>query len=92
MLVLEEPTRGVDLGSRAEIYDILQAYARDGRAVVLYCTEVTEIFAAADRAIVFRDGRPVADLSIGAFADIEGLSKTIVEAEWTGVADLAVNS
>jgi ABC-type sugar transport system ATPase subunit len=92
MIVLEEPTRGVDLGSRAEIYEILRTYAREGRLVVLYCTEVTEVFAAADRAIVFRDGRPVADLTAGAFDDIEGLSAAIVEAEWSDAASQAADS
>lgn len=92
MIVLEEPTRGVDLSSRAEIYEILQSYAREGRLVVLYCTEVTEVFAAADRAIVFRDGRPVADLTTAAFDDIEDLSAAIVEAEWSDAASLAADN
>lgn len=82
LLVLEEPTRGVDLGSRAEIYRILTEYAGSDRAVCLYCTEVVEVFRAAHRAIVFQDGRIVADLAVADFADVRQLSHRIVEAEW----------
>ena len=42
-LVLEEPTRGVDIGSKEEIYRLLRDYAADGHAVILYCTEVPEV-------------------------------------------------
>ena len=56
MLVLEEPTRGVDIGSKAEIYDILRGYAAEGHAVVLYCTEMLEVFEVAASLYVVSDG------------------------------------
>jgi ABC-type sugar transport system ATPase subunit len=82
LLVLEEPTRGVDLGSRAEIYRTLAEYAATGRAVCLYCTEVVEVFRAAHRAIVFRDGRIAADLNVADVEDVRQLSHRIVDVEW----------
>jgi ABC-type sugar transport system ATPase subunit len=82
LLVLEEPTRGVDIGSRTEIYRILTEYAAAGRAVCLYCTEIVEVFRAAHRALVFKEGRLAADLEVAGFADVRELSRRIVEAEW----------
>ena len=38
VLVLEEPTRGVDIGSKREIYRLMRAYAGTGHAMVIYCT------------------------------------------------------
>jgi ABC-type sugar transport system ATPase subunit len=49
LLVAEEPTRGVDVGSRAEIYHLLKKFADTDSGVVMYCTEVPEVFEAADR-------------------------------------------
>jgi len=82
LLVLEEPTRGVDVGSRAEIYRILTEYADMGRTVCLYCTEIVEAYHAAHRAIVFQNGRVVADLVIADFENVRELSHRIVEAGW----------
>lgn len=82
LLVLEEPTRGVDIGSRAEIYRILAEYAEIGRTVCLYCTEIVEAYRAAHRAIVFQNGRIVADLVIADFENVRELSHRIVEAGW----------
>lgn len=64
LLVLEEPTRGVDLASKTEIYRLLADYAAAGHAVLLYCTEDTEVIAAANRAIVIASGRIVDDFFI----------------------------
>lgn len=52
LLLLEEPTRGVDIRSKAEIYRLLRDYAAEGKAVVMFCTEVLEVFEAADTAYV----------------------------------------
>ena len=57
VLVLEEPTRGVDIGSKREIYRLMREYAGGGHAVIIYCTEVPEVFEAADRVYVVSDGR-----------------------------------
>ena len=56
LLTLEEPTRGVDIGSKAEIYRILRQFVHAGNAVVMFCTEVLEVFEAVDRVHVVSDG------------------------------------
>jgi ABC-type sugar transport system ATPase subunit len=74
VLVLEEPTRGVDIGSKAEIYDILRSYAAEGHAVVLYCTEMLEVFEVAASLYVVSDGALSEPLDVSAFTDVESLA------------------
>jgi ABC-type sugar transport system ATPase subunit len=81
LVLLEEPTRGVDIESKREIYRLLRAFAADGNAVVMFCTEVLEIFEAADRVIVVSDGRLSASLEVGDFPHIEALAAAITRLE-----------
>jgi ABC-type sugar transport system ATPase subunit len=59
-LILEEPTLGVDVGSRAQIYDALHSLADQGAAVLMASTDVDEISSQCDRILVFRRGRLIA--------------------------------
>jgi ABC-type sugar transport system ATPase subunit len=56
LLVVEEPTRGVDVGTKADIYQLLREYAADGNIVLMLCTEATEVFDAADQVYVMNRG------------------------------------
>jgi len=85
VLVLEEPTRGVDVGSKAEIYRILRDYARDGHGVLVYCTEVPEVFELADRVVVVDDGRLARELRVADFADLTALADAVATLEHTAV-------
>ncbi len=80
-LVLEEPTRGVDIGSKEEIYRLLRDYAADGHAVILYCTEVPEVFDVADRVYVVSDGRLSDPLEIAEHPDVKALAAAITRRE-----------
>jgi ABC-type sugar transport system ATPase subunit len=81
LLLLEEPTRGVDIGARREIYRLLAAYAEQGNAVVLFCTEVPEIFEAADSVIVVSDGRLSPRLRVADHAHVEALATEVTRLE-----------
>ncbi|HYO41782.1 MAG TPA: sugar ABC transporter ATP-binding protein [Candidatus Limnocylindrales bacterium] len=81
VLVLEEPTRGVDIASKREIYRILRALATDGHAVIMFCTEVPEVFEAADLAYVMSDGQISAPLVVTRFEDVEALARAITRLE-----------
>jgi ribose transport system ATP-binding protein len=59
VLLLDEPTRGVDVGARTEIYALIRRLAGQGVAVVLVSSEVPEVLGLADRVLVVRDGRVV---------------------------------
>jgi ribose transport system ATP-binding protein len=62
LLVLEEPTFGVDVGARAEIYRILGEYVGGGSAVLLLSSDFEEVAGISNRALVFRRGRIVAEV------------------------------
>ena len=57
ILVLDEPTRGVDVGAKAEIYSIVRGLAARGKSVLYFSGEVPEILSVADRVIVMQKGR-----------------------------------
>jgi ribose transport system ATP-binding protein len=59
VLLLDEPTRGVDVGARSEIYALVRRLAASGVAIVLVSSEVEEVLGLADRVVVMREGRAV---------------------------------
>lgn len=63
VIVLDEPTLGVDVGARREIYDLIAAEVAGGTAVVLVSSDHAELQAMSHRVVVFADGRPVAELA-----------------------------
>ncbi|MCW2741268.1 MAG: sugar transporter ATP-binding protein [Blastococcus sp.] len=63
LLILDEPTRGVDVGAKAEIYAVIDELARDGMAVLIVSSELPELLGLADRIVVMRGGRVSGQLS-----------------------------
>ena len=59
LLLLDEPTRGVDVGARAELYQVIHDLAANGVGVLLVSSEVPEVLGLADRVLVMREGRLV---------------------------------
>ena len=59
LLLLDEPTRGVDVGARAELYQVIRRLADAGVGVLLVSSEVPEVLGLADRVLVMREGRVV---------------------------------
>jgi len=59
LLIIDEPTRGIDVGAKAEILKLLRALADDGLSVLMISSELEELIAAADRVTVLSDGRSV---------------------------------
>ncbi|BDH05730.1 sugar ABC transporter ATP-binding protein [Streptomyces seoulensis] len=59
VLLLDEPTRGVDVGARAELYAVVRRLADEGLAVLLVSSEVPEVLGLADRVLVLREGHVV---------------------------------
>ena len=56
LLIVDEPTRGIDIGSKAEVHQLLFDMARSGIAVIVISSEMPEVLALSDRIIVFREG------------------------------------
>ncbi|MEA3163374.1 MAG: rhamnose transport system ATP-binding protein [Verrucomicrobiota bacterium] len=61
VLILDEPTRGIDVGAKAEIHRIVSQLAVQGMAVILISDDAQEVIGMADRILVFRGGRSVAE-------------------------------
>lgn len=62
ILLLDEPTRGIDIGAKTEIYALIRRLAADGKAIVLVSSELPEILALSDRLLVMREGVIAAEL------------------------------
>ena len=62
ILILDEPTRGIDVGAKYEIYCIIDQLAAEGRSVILISSELPEILGMCDRIYVMNDGRMVGEL------------------------------
>jgi rhamnose transport system ATP-binding protein len=63
LLIIDEPTRGIDVGTKAEVHRILDELVSQGVAVLMISSELPEVLGMADRVLVIREGRLVAELS-----------------------------
>jgi ribose transport system ATP-binding protein len=86
ILALEDPTAGVDVGAKAEIYRLLADAVRRGLAVILISTDLEEVAHICHRALVFRDGRIIgalqgADLTMERLIHVASLTPEAEEAE-----------
>lgn len=64
VLLLDEPTRGVDVGAKVEIYELINSIAAAGGAVIVVSSELPEVLGISDRIIVMRDGRIAGEVSV----------------------------
>jgi len=63
VLILDEPTRGIDVGAKAEIQKLIDELAKDGLGVIFISSELEEVVEGSDRAVALKDGSVVASLS-----------------------------
>ena len=73
VLILDEPTRGVDIGTRSTIYGLLRDIAAGGTAVIVISSDFEEVLGLADRIVVVSDGVDVTDIP-SAYLDVEKLT------------------
>jgi D-xylose transport system ATP-binding protein len=66
VVLLDEPTRGIDVGAKAEIYDLIQRLTAAGQAVVLVSSELPELLGLSDRILILHDGRVAGEFPRGA--------------------------
>ncbi|MBB1503057.1 sugar ABC transporter ATP-binding protein [Propioniciclava sp. MC1683] len=62
LLILDEPTRGVDVGAKREIYELIDELARQGKAILMISSDLPEAIGTSDRILVMRQGRIAAEL------------------------------
>ncbi len=75
VLLLDEPTRGIDIGAKQDIYRLLRAWAARGMAILLITTEMPELLALSDRIVVLYRGRVA-----GEFSGAQASAQTVLEA------------
>ena len=66
LILLNDPTRGIDVGTKQELYRLMRELADEGRALVFYSTDYAELIGCCDRVSVMYDGRVVAELEAAA--------------------------
>ena len=65
VLIVDEPTRGIDVGAKAEIYKLLCKLATEGKAIIMISSDMPELLGVCDRILVMHDGRITGELPIG---------------------------
>jgi ABC-type sugar transport system ATPase subunit len=63
VLIFDEPTRGIDVGAKVEVYNLFKQLAADGVAILVVSSELPEVLGLSDRVLVMRGGALVAELS-----------------------------
>ncbi len=99
LLILDEPTRGIDVGAKAEIQEQVAALADDGVAVVFISSELEEVVRLSDRIVVLKDHRKIAEIINGPGVTADLIVNTIAEegvpagadAAWSTPADREVS-
>jgi ribose transport system ATP-binding protein len=79
ILIFDEPTRGIDVGAKVEVYNIMNSLVKVGKCVIMISSEMPEILGMSDRVIVMRSGRIMAaiDRDSGKFNQTD-----IMKAAW----------
>ncbi len=80
IIILDEPTRGVDIGAKSEIYKIIRRLADEGTAVLIISSDLPEVLMLSERVLVMKEGKLVADI------DKADLSEESIMRQATGVA------
>lgn len=69
VMIFDEPTKGIDIGAKAEIYKLMEDMAEEGRGIIMVSSELTEIMGMSDRILVMREGRITADIPRQQFSE-----------------------
>ncbi len=63
ILILDEPTRGIDVGAKSEIHKLMSRLAQTGKAIIMISSELPEVLGMSDRVVVMHEGRKKGELS-----------------------------
>ena len=59
VIIFDEPTHGIDVGAKADIYELLRELSEEGKGIVMISSELPEVMNVCDRILIFRDGKVV---------------------------------
>ena len=75
ILIMDEPTRGIDVGAKAEIYRLIGELAKQGKAILIVSSELPEVMGVSDRIMVIRQGKIAGEFSRDEF-DSDNIMKS----------------
>lgn len=78
LVIFDEPTRGIDVGAKFEVYELMQGLAADGKAILMISSELAEIMGMSDRILVMREGRIAGEFEDGHAATQETIMQLAV--------------
>lgn len=79
VIILDEPTRGIDVGAKAEIYELINKLTELGKAVILISSDLLEVMGMSDRIVVLSEGKLVGELPRESFSQEKILEMAISE-------------
>ena len=68
ILIFDEPTRGIDVGAKQEIYKLMNALAEQGKSILMISSEMEELLGMSDRIVVLHEGRVTGELQKNEFS------------------------
>ena len=84
IFIFDEPTRGIDVGAKIEVYNVMNALIKEGKCVIMVSSELPEILAMSDTVVVMREGRIMAVVD----RDSQHFNQeSIMKAAWGGKLD-----
>ncbi len=89
ILLIDEPTRGVDVGAKEEIYRLIHTLAQEGAAVLVVSSELKELFMLCSRILVMREGRLMGEFSGAALREEDVVEAMLLGGTDDGPATLA---
>lgn len=69
IIIFDEPTRGIDVGAKYEIYEIMHALAKQGKTIIMVSSDMMELIGVSDRIVVMREGSVMGELNTGEFEE-----------------------
>lgn len=79
VIIFDEPTRGIDVGARAEIYNLLKELAEDGKAILMISSDMEELLGMSDRIYALSEGKLKGEISKEEFSQVELLKMMSIE-------------
>lgn len=90
LLMLDEPTRGIDIGAKREIYELMDQWAASGMAILMITSEMSELLALSDRILVMHRGKITAELAAASATSDAVLAAAMGLTEQDAVAEVSV--
>jgi ribose transport system ATP-binding protein/inositol transport system ATP-binding protein len=84
LLILDEPTRGVDVGAKSEIHALMSKFASEGMAIIMVSSELPEVMGMSDRILIYHEGRINGEVSRSEMLNNTANQETILAKEFGG--------